>query len=156
MFRSGRIRLPFILILLSILTACGGGGSSSDSPATLLINGITVPPDPDAAVNQATLAGVDSNSNGIRDDIERQIATDFGTDAARHALATDHARLLQEVFVSPTPGSNTAYFDQFRCINDSVMLSQLDTLARLVLDTASRQRAYGTAIAGAVISIEGC
>lgn len=37
------------------------------------INGITVPPEPDPKVNNATLAGVDVNGNGVRDDVERKI-----------------------------------------------------------------------------------
>src|SRR3990167_9872021 len=36
------------------------------------ING-ELPPEPDAAENNATLVGVDSNNNGIRDDVERAI-----------------------------------------------------------------------------------
>ena len=39
-----------------------------------VINGITVPPEPSPEVNNATLAGVDINGNGVRDDIERFIA----------------------------------------------------------------------------------
>ncbi|MEK8051014.1 hypothetical protein AACH10_12260 [Ideonella sp. DXS22W] len=39
-----------------------------------VINGITVPPEPAPSVNNATLAGVDVNGNGVRDDVERRIA----------------------------------------------------------------------------------
>ena len=39
-----------------------------------VINGITVPPEPDRRTNRVTLAGVDSNRNGVRDDVERKIA----------------------------------------------------------------------------------
>ncbi len=37
-------------------------------------NGFPIPPVPDAVVNAATLAGVDVNNNGVRDDVERTIA----------------------------------------------------------------------------------
>ena len=37
------------------------------------INGYRLPPEPDPAVNNATLLGVDSNNNGVRDDVERLI-----------------------------------------------------------------------------------
>ena len=36
------------------------------------ING-DLPPEPDPTANSATLSGVDSNGNGIRDDVERAI-----------------------------------------------------------------------------------
>ena len=63
-----------------ILSACGGGGGGG-STATMptaqapeTINGIAVPPEPNPTTNNATLAGVDSNNNGVRDDVERKIA----------------------------------------------------------------------------------
>ena len=37
-------------------------------------NGFTIPPAPDPVVNGSTLAGVDANNNGVRDDVERTIA----------------------------------------------------------------------------------
>ncbi len=40
-----------------------------------MINGILVPPEPSPELNNATLAGVDVNNNGVRDDVERKMAT---------------------------------------------------------------------------------
>jgi hypothetical protein len=40
---------------------------------TWVVNGHVLPPEPDPAVNNATLLGVDVNSNGVRDDVERWI-----------------------------------------------------------------------------------
>jgi len=37
------------------------------------INGYRLPPEPDPSINNATLLGVDSNDNGVRDDVERWI-----------------------------------------------------------------------------------
>jgi len=52
-------------------------GSLLSKPVTLSIywevNGHRLPPEPDPAVNNATLLGVDSNHNGVRDDVERWI-----------------------------------------------------------------------------------
>ena len=48
--------------------------SGSTAHADEMINGIAVPPEPDAKENNTTLAGVDSNKNGVRDDVERMIA----------------------------------------------------------------------------------
>ncbi|MCH9814694.1 MAG: Ig-like domain-containing protein [Epsilonproteobacteria bacterium] len=38
-----------------------------------VIHGHTLPPEPDPTINNATLLGVDSNDNGVRDDVERWI-----------------------------------------------------------------------------------
>ncbi len=42
-------------------------------PKKEIINGYTLPPEPDPKINNATLLGVDSNKNGIRDDVERWV-----------------------------------------------------------------------------------
>lgn len=143
---------------VAFLSACGGGGGapSTSSQGVDVINGITVPPMPEASANQATLAGLDSNTNGIRDDIERQIATDFGAIPERFAVVSEHAQLLQIVIVSPAAAATTAYINQTRCISNREVLGQLDTLSRRILDTPMRKKSYGSAMAGALINIEGC
>lgn len=50
------------------------GTTSTGKAEYETINGIEVPPEPDPALNNATLAGVDLNENGVRDDVERYIA----------------------------------------------------------------------------------
>ena len=37
------------------------------------INGYKLPPEPDPTINNSTLLGIDSNDNGVRDDVERKI-----------------------------------------------------------------------------------
>ena len=64
------------ILSLSILAAlffigCGGGSGSSGEPE--VINGFTLPPEPDPVINNSTLLGIDSNNNGVRDDVERVI-----------------------------------------------------------------------------------
>ncbi len=41
--------------------------------------GHTLPPEPDPDINNATLLGVDSNDNGVRDDVERWIYNRYNT-----------------------------------------------------------------------------
>lgn len=74
------ITLAAIVATCGLLLASCGGGSSGSSATT--INGISVPPEPDATLNNATLAGVDSNNNGVRDDVERVIAAAVTTSTA--------------------------------------------------------------------------
>jgi hypothetical protein len=101
-----RVIAPAIL-MLSFLTSCGGGGSSggastSTTPTatTEVINGITVPVAPDATANAATLKGVDSNNNGVRDDVERVIAEKSETEI-NFQKASALARIYQLLIVKP-------------------------------------------------------
>ena len=53
-----------------------------------VINGHTLPPEPDPAVNDSTLLGVDANGNGVRDDVERWI---YETYKDKHPIYIDIA-----------------------------------------------------------------
>ena len=62
-----------------------------------LINGIAVPPEPPPELNNPTLAGFDVNGNGVRDDIDRTIATRYGTSPKAFRGALISARAHQQV-----------------------------------------------------------
>lgn len=51
-----------------------------DGNASLMVykelHGHRLPPEPDPAINDATLLGIDSNDNGVRDDVERTVYLD--------------------------------------------------------------------------------
>ena len=53
-----------------------------------VVNGHTLPPEPDPAVNNSTLLGVDVNNNGVRDDVERWI---YKTYKDKHPIYIDIA-----------------------------------------------------------------
>ena len=144
--------------LASVLTGCGGGASQATQPPASVerINGIVVPPSPDATTNQATVGGVDVNGNGIRDDIDRLVATNFGTEPQLVALATEHARRLQVAIVAPSTAATGAYVNQVRCVRDDAVLNRLSSQTRAMLDTAQRRKAYALAMAGTTVSAEGC
>jgi hypothetical protein len=95
------------ILMLTLLTSCGGGGSSggaSTTPTatTEVINGITVPVAPDATANATTLKGVDSNNNGVRDDIERLIAQKLA-DQTLFTGSITLAGYYQKMLTDPTP-----------------------------------------------------
>jgi hypothetical protein len=91
-----------------ILSACGGGSGGGSSatipaaPAPQTINGISVPPEPDPVANNATLAGVDSNGNGVRDDVERKIAAKLNTQSD-FELGNKYAIARSKIINSPVP-----------------------------------------------------
>lgn len=144
---------PCSLVLAAALTACGGGGGNTPAET---INGVAVPPQPEAQANQATLAGVDINANGIRDDIERSVALNFGTDPQQLALASAHARAVQAVVVTASRTAGDAYVEKIRCLSDRALLERLSAQTKATLDNESRRRAYARALAGAAVTREGC
>ena len=91
------------------------GGATIASPLTVtltlvapeLVNWIAVPPEPPADLNNATLAGFDANGNGVRDDVERVIARQFGG-AADYSYAMAYAKVYQEMITIPTPTQRSA------------------------------------------------
>ncbi len=62
------------------------------------ING-TLPPEPDPVENNATLAGVDSNGNGIRDDVERAIYAKYKDNKKVAIAMLQYAKELQVEFM---------------------------------------------------------
>ena len=64
------------------------------------INGYELPPKPDETVNNSTLLGIDSNSNGVRDDVERKIIIKYQK-PIEIELMMAFAKVDQEVLLSP-------------------------------------------------------
>lgn len=115
------------------------------------VDGTKLPPQPDSAKNNATLAGIDSNQNGIRDDVERAIFEEYPTSsptstairAAELQYAMDLQIQLIEVVDSSTWKAAVQQWDRgFGCLyevstNYSDLEQEIDTL---VLNTESREK----------------
>ncbi len=102
------IRSLLSISILLLVTACGGsGGSPVSNPKPTMgpetINGIVVPPDPGAA-KDATLAGIDTDHNGIRDEIDRWIATQYGDKPGALEAIRMNAKGSQKLMMS-TPST---------------------------------------------------
>lgn len=163
-FNKTHLLLTFVV--LALLGCSGGGGGDTTSGAVNsggdttsgTINGINVPPAPDAAANQATVAGVDSNNNSVRDDVERMLATDFGTQPTFYSKAMAFAATEQVAITkpAPTPEDIAAHLDLVRCVSEDQEFDDLDKITRAIIDTPERRNAYAKAFVGANFSIEGC
>ena len=70
------------------------------------INGHTLPPEPDPTVNNSTLLGIDSNNNGVRDDVERWIYQNFEQPIKR-GIFMQSARAYNIVIVDPSKAKET-------------------------------------------------
>jgi hypothetical protein len=161
--RTHALRLSTAIAALAILSACGGGGASGSpgqsaggGATTETINGIAVPPTPDPAANRATVAGVDSNGNGVRDDVDRLLATEFGQSPATHQDAVLYARTQQAALSTPTSETTEGHIALLRCVRDPQRLAELKKITVATLDVPIRRRAYASAFAGVVLSRRGC
>jgi len=62
-----------------------------------IIHGHRLPPEPDSKINDSTLLGIDSNHNGVRDDVERAIYLHYKT-PVEQAVIMQHMKGIQAVF----------------------------------------------------------
>lgn len=83
------------------------------------INGYKLPPEPDPVVNDATLLGIDSNGNGVRDDVERYIVIRYSQDPkypkTKTAIALQYAWASQKILENPTIESKKYIDDALDC-----------------------------------------
>ena len=95
-----------------------------------IINGYTLPPEPDPTVNNATLLGVDSNGNGVRDDVERWVIKKYAnSDYPKHKteVGLQWGRVAQQVIQSP----QTAYEDKKYLLIDKAQECEYRTYEKL-------------------------
>jgi len=70
------------------------------------INGHTLPPEPDPKINNSTLLGIDSNNNGVRDDVERWIYKTY-KQPIEIGIFMQSARAYNMVIVDPSKAKET-------------------------------------------------
>ncbi len=84
-----------------------------------VVNGYTLPPEPDKTLNNATLLGVDSNDNGIRDDVEifiiKRYAQDPDYSKTKTALSLQYAYSMQKILENPIAESKKYSDDAIDC-----------------------------------------
>ena len=102
--------LSINLIMIALLSACAGErGQNLQTPALsepIVIDGHTLPPEPDETLNNSTLLGIDVNNNGVRDDVERWIYLDMeiqnGYPKIERAIGMQGAKAFQMTLIDPT------------------------------------------------------
>jgi len=72
----------------------------------IVINGHTLPPEPEPKLNNATLLGIGVNHNGVRDDVERWIYKTYKHPIER-GIFMQSARAYQKVIVDPSRAKDT-------------------------------------------------
>lgn len=83
------------------------------------INGYILPPEPDETLNNSTLLGIDSNNNGVRDDVEIYVIKRYAKDPkypkTKTAIALQYAWASQKILESPTMESKKHIDDAIDC-----------------------------------------
>lgn len=78
---------------------------------TWTVNGHTLPPEPDKTVNDSTLLGIDSNNDGVRDDIERKVYATYPK-AIQRAVMMQAFRAKQKMLADPDMVDNAKVWEK--------------------------------------------
>lgn len=113
-----------------------------------VINGITVPPEPDPVLNDATLTGVDINGNWVRDDVERVLVEKFGT-KPNYQSFFDYAKAEQDLIVSGSEGSIKNYITMVEC--KDFPAKEANIITYKTLNNKIRNQKYGNLLAWMVL-----
>ena len=105
MLKQNTLKVVALIVMSMMIGGCSqsDGFSTSASEGPLVIDGYTLPPDPGEA-GKSTLLGIDSNNNGVRDDVEIYIYKRFqGFENARkdRAIAMQFAKATQIIIQEP-------------------------------------------------------
>ncbi|MBA1420685.1 MAG: Ig-like domain-containing protein [Epsilonproteobacteria bacterium] len=74
---------------------------------TWVVNGHVLPPEPDKTLNDSTFLGIDSNNNGVRDDVERWIYETYKDKHPIHIdIAMQGAKAKRLVLEKPNQAKN--------------------------------------------------
>ena len=108
MFKQMRL-LWTLLAGLTLMSGCSqsDGQSASTTQEVLVIDGYTLPPDPGEA-GKTTVLGIDSNDNGVRDDVEIWIYKKYqGQHPIVKEIAMQTGRAFQVILEHPENAKET-------------------------------------------------
>jgi hypothetical protein len=89
------IRIPLQKVIRPSVHPWGYFASTSPVVSHEVINGIEVPPLPGLMENRVTLLGLDLNQDGVRDDIERYIAEQYGNDEVHYPAIREYVHAVE-------------------------------------------------------------
>lgn len=130
---------------------------SSDSE---VINNITVPHEPDESVNDATIAGVDMNKNGVRDDVERVIAKKVLTQKDFETIMRMAGAVQQILLISsPTKAQLDPLWKSITCSSGVGDVDYYKPILTATLNTEVRKSNYSgkmSGYGGTFVSLSDC
>jgi len=132
--------------------------SNSSSSAPIVINGYTLPPQPDETLNNSTVLGIDSNNNGVRDDVEiyvlnkykehHKIISEIALQAGRaHQMALGDPSKAKEsvVYMSAARYCNWYFMDSADYYGDPILIDHTiagNKFKDIQINTKERIKAY--------------
>ena len=148
-----------MLACFTLISACAGGGGAqnpllSQSGVDVPDKTVILPPMPDRAENNATLAGICTTKTKVRDDVYRIIFSTY-TSATKRNAAMVFAEVTRGIYLDPpkTRAEAKAIADAKVAIGDCLRLHSeisfkehwylMEGVTALHADTAARMEAYG-------------
>jgi hypothetical protein len=121
-----------------------GNNIAKPLPVTIVVQCPCLPPDPGPA-NDLTVEGIDSDNDGVRDDVQRALARRFGS-TSDYPFAIAWAKIYQQQIAMPTPTSRASAMvlvGEERCAvqGASNELLGYDGMLGLMENTAARKQA---------------
>lgn len=104
------------------------------------VRGDNLPSAPDSSVVDATVAGVDANENGIRDDVELAIFEKYSDSARTRAPMLQYARALQMEFTDVFNSETLVAVTQEEGRGYSCVYGNEDFIYELIFNTDERKR----------------
>jgi hypothetical protein len=117
------------------------------------ISGHRLPPEPNPAINNATLLGVDTNDNGVRDDVERKIYAVYKRPIEQVYMMQD-AKIYPQTLEDPVAAAQSKELEQenwniYTCngylnheLNIIIPRNNVDFMENAYFNTKERIRAY--------------
>jgi len=136
-----------IFLLTYSLMGCGGGGSSSDNTGA---DSTTLPPDP-GDDGKITLTGIDSDSDGLRDDVQIAIHERFPNDDQKRSALTQKAKAIQDAVIAGDSSNPTSMNEASKSVINAVdclhekmddPTSEIGFIEDKVINTSDRSQAY--------------
>jgi hypothetical protein len=147
------------LVLVSCgLTGCkapwikGGNQDNSTVSDTSTAEIPGLPPDPGEA-GKATLAGIDSDNDGVRDDVQRYIAMTYRDSAKTRAVLTQYAKQMQSALLDASSKElSMKHADEYSKVSEcgeSILGFDMSykvekDIKPIILNTDERNKAYFT------------
>ena len=130
------------------------------------INGHTLPPEPDPTINNSTLLGIDSNNNGVRDDIERKIYATY-TKSIQRAVMMQAFRTSQKMLADTDMVKNArdwekedikvidcqAYLEEYKNVSEMRITDFVENNQYNTKQRVKKYLDYDQALSGGVYTI---
>jgi hypothetical protein len=112
-------KLRFVFLFCAVLLS-----ANESMILTGKVDTYKLPPEPDPVENAATLGGVDSNNNGVRDDVERNIYAKY-TIPIERVILLNKAQFYQKTMIEPVENSQEIVKFSIKLGNCSIHLKHI-------------------------------